>query len=804
MGANLIPLLRNFSIDPNFTGDQHELEDGCITPGTHRVLRFDFVSQNVGNADFVIGRPVDRPDLFEFSAAHGHYHMKQFNQYKLYDVNGNLVVPSKKPGFCLADVETVPGMSPGPAKFALTCKKDEPMGISAGWADVYEAGLECQYLVIDGVPNGDYTLTAATNTAHAVPEDNFDDNTTCKGLRITGNNVQELATPPLHVELKPTTVNFNNVPEGEIATRPVRFEVISCGTASFSIVSGPTKLTGPAGTTFGSVGTPGSSLGEDHTLLPRYAYIWLTYQGTSAGDVATGEVKVKCNETGDQWTVPITANTIKPPTFAVVLALDQSDSMNDDAGFTGAKRFKVLTEAALRFTELIHLNSAVGEVRFDHAAYASNDATFPGLAITKIGNDADRFTARAAISKYAVNPAGFTSVGNGVKLAHDLVSQPAITAAYNKQAIIVFTDGLENRTQYIKDVMGDIHEPTYAIGLGSAQQVNTTALATLTKGTGGYLLLTDLLTSSIDDYFLTSKYFQQILADVSKANWVVDPSGFIAPGTTIRIPFVLNEADIESTVILNVDIPAVDLSVETPGGDLITSANAAAHAVTFAPGTNMSYYRFTLPVAIGGGSGAHAGTWFAVLKVDDQLFRRELSKRDNEPAVLASAQAHGVRYSLNVQAYSNLMMSARIDQTSFEPGATMTLRARLTEYDLPVENRANVRTELRRPDNTTTMLSLAEVDPGTFETSVVATMAGVYHFRVLASGVTFREKSFTREQVLTGAAFQGGDDPLPTSTGGQQGGGPFEGRDCCRRLIWLLWVVGILLLIIILILLFRR
>jgi len=97
MGANLIPGVRNFSIDPSYVGDSHEVDDGCVPPGPHRVLRFDFVSKNVGNTDFVIGRPMDRPDLFYFSAAHGHYHMKEFNQYKLFDVMGHLVVPSTKP-----------------------------------------------------------------------------------------------------------------------------------------------------------------------------------------------------------------------------------------------------------------------------------------------------------------------------------------------------------------------------------------------------------------------------------------------------------------------------------------------------------------------------------------------------------------------------------------------------------------------------------------------------------------------------------------------------------------------------------
>lgn len=106
-----------------------------------------------------------------------------------------------------------------------------------------------------------------------------------------------------------------------------------------------------------------------------------------------------------------------------------------------------------------------------------------------------------------------------------------------------------------------------------------------------------------------------------------------------------------------------------------------------------------------------------------------------------------------------------MDQTSFEPGATLTLRVKLTEYDQPVDHRASVAAELRRPDATTTTLSLTEVEPGVFETSIVAMMAGVYRFRALAAGVTMRGLSFTREQTLTGAVFPGGDQPSPTGTG---------------------------------------
>jgi uncharacterized integral membrane protein len=216
----------------------------------------------------------------------------------------------------------------------------------------------------------------------------------------------------------------------------------------------------------------------------------------------------------------------------------------------------------------------------------------------------------------------------------------------------------------------------------------------------------------------------------------------------------------------------------------------------------MSYYRFTLPVALGGGGGARAGRWHAVLQVNDKILRDASREFANNATAFSRIQAHGARYSLTVQSYSNLRMNARLDQTSFVPGATMTLRVNLTEYGQPVDHRASVSAELRRPDGTNTVLSLSEVEPGIFETSVVATMAGVYRFHAVAAGVTMRSLSFTREQTLTGAVFQGGDQPLPTSTGG--GGGLIDSKNCCTRLIWLLWIVAILLLIIILILLFRR
>lgn len=217
-GPNLTPDVRNFAIEIGYQAQQHEIEDGCISPGTHNVLRFDFLSKNIGDADFVVGRPVDRPDIFYFDPGHQHYHMKQFNQFKLYDTTGNLIIPSTKPGFCLDDSEQVLPNA-GPAKFPSSCLATEVMGISAGWADLYRSDLPCQFLVIDGVPDGDYTLVVTTNAAQAVPEDTFADNTISRGLHIQRNTVQQLENPSAGPNSRPLSVtvtgsitnNFNSI-----------------------------------------------------------------------------------------------------------------------------------------------------------------------------------------------------------------------------------------------------------------------------------------------------------------------------------------------------------------------------------------------------------------------------------------------------------------------------------------------------------------------------------------------------------------------------------------------------------------
>jgi hypothetical protein len=195
MGVNLTPLARNFYITrENFKPSSHDVEDGVITAGSHRVLRFDFLSHNIGNEDLAIGAPKDNLDMFEWSEGHGHYHLKDFNEYKLFDAGGDEVGTSYKQAFCLIDSVRMDSWGRANAQFT-DCNVDQ--GISAGWADLYRSTLSGQYVVVDGLPNGKYTLRATTNYSEldAINEDTYQDNTILVGLSINGNKVTKIPPP---------------------------------------------------------------------------------------------------------------------------------------------------------------------------------------------------------------------------------------------------------------------------------------------------------------------------------------------------------------------------------------------------------------------------------------------------------------------------------------------------------------------------------------------------------------------------------------------------------------------------------
>ena len=169
------------------------VQEGNVTPGIRKVLRFTVTTPNIGKGDIFVGNPLDHADpngdgdfsdndgMFEFATCHNHFHFTHYATYKLTDASGK-VWKSAKRGFCMLDTD------PNPAKWGEAPAGDRNyyscgtltlpgfQGVSHGWADSYVFQLAGQYFVLDGgdgqpvVPPGTYTIEIAVNPAYAPPK----------------------------------------------------------------------------------------------------------------------------------------------------------------------------------------------------------------------------------------------------------------------------------------------------------------------------------------------------------------------------------------------------------------------------------------------------------------------------------------------------------------------------------------------------------------------------------------------------------------------------------------------------------
>jgi hypothetical protein len=574
----------------------------------------------------------------------------------------------------------------------------------------------------------------------------------CYDTNLSSFRIDEVENP-LNASTGRYKVVFNDVPEEETTWRAAVIRVYTCPDTTFRVKAG----TEP-GAPFGIAVDHVTAVHGAHPHAFQDLRIWFQYTAGALGTAphTDGPVSttIRCDETGQEFQFELLANTIHRPTVAVQMVLDQSGSMAWPAGTSGLTRLSVLKDAANLFATLIQANNGLGIVRFDQDAYPPDDPTYPGLSITKILTDADRDTAHAAINAHGAH--GETSVGDGLIMGHDqLIALPA--GSYDNRAILLLTDGIENQPQSIAYAVGGgfVDNPAYAVGLGNEFQVNTAALNEVTGSVGGNLLLSGVLTSGTDDYFRVKKFFLQILAGVTNTSIVRDPVGYINLGDRIAIPYQLSETDINCRLILLSDFPVLKLSTETPNGTIITQANGPAIGATFATVGTTKTCSFSLPVAL---PEPQAGTWIAVLEMDRARYKRALKTLEHSHAA-TGLNAKGARYCLTVHAFSNLRMATTLTQSGYDPGSTFTIRAMLTEYDVPIDRRAAARAHLEYPDHTTAVLPLNEIRPGVFEGTTTATLPGIYRVRVLANGVTYRGTSFTREELRTAAVFHNIDWP---------------------------------------------
>jgi len=157
----------------SFLADNCAVVEHCVNAeGPRRLLRFATVIANLGTGDLAVGEPPlpgENNQWFVWSQCHMHHHFVNFASYELYDRAGHMVT-GRKQAFCLEDDEAVP---PIIAPTRYSCLNQ---GISRRWADVYGAGLPCQFIDTTGLPSGQYTLRVVVNPNSDLTETDYTNN----------------------------------------------------------------------------------------------------------------------------------------------------------------------------------------------------------------------------------------------------------------------------------------------------------------------------------------------------------------------------------------------------------------------------------------------------------------------------------------------------------------------------------------------------------------------------------------------------------------------------------------------------
>ncbi len=169
-------------VQREFVDGSCSFAEGCVDAlGVRKLLRFSLKTPNTGAGDLFLGQPFGN-DLFEYSSCHDHYHFQGYAEYRILDTGGNPLAIGHKQAFCLLDYEALDGTST-PAQYDCSYQ-----GISAGWSDIYESNLPCQWVDITDLPAGSYELEIRLNFEQTLAEESYANNTATIPITVEGDS----------------------------------------------------------------------------------------------------------------------------------------------------------------------------------------------------------------------------------------------------------------------------------------------------------------------------------------------------------------------------------------------------------------------------------------------------------------------------------------------------------------------------------------------------------------------------------------------------------------------------------------
>jgi len=333
----------------------------------------------------------------------------------------------------------------------------------------------------------------------------------------------------------------------------------------------------------------------------------------------------------------------------VMLVIDRSGSMGEQNKIQDAK------SAANLFIDNLKDDDQVGVASFNQQATLD-------FGLTTV-NSSVKTQAQNVVNALVAD--GFTSIGGGLAVGqNELVSKGALLHPW---AIVLLSDGLQNRAPFVEDVLPGIQTTKtviHTIAFGSdADEVLMQEIAAKTGGSYNF--------SPVGQGQILAGIYNTIAGAVSGQQTLVLFNGLVQSGVTDERQIVIDSTVEQATFSISWSNSGstLGLTLEDPNGTLIDPSTAASNPdVDFVSGPTYAYYRIKSPTLI-------PGPW--KMKVSNGTINRA------EAGMTAAADEEA--YTAQVTGQTNLNLRAYFYKSSYQANEAIKISVTLSD-DQPIQD----------------------------------------------------------------------------------------------------------------------
>ncbi|NGO54686.1 vWA domain-containing protein [Allomesorhizobium camelthorni] len=393
--------------------------------------------------------------------------------------------------------------------------------------------------------------------------------------------------------------------------------------------------------------------------------------------------------------ITLTGTGTDPVPIDTMLVIDRSGSMSDPAG--DRIKIEALRDAAMLYTDLMRPDiggTGTGD-RLGFWKYNQSNSQYLALDFidqTDKDNIAASELSNAALTDpNRLQPTGATGIGGAMQNGAGAIGGPLPD---REQVLVVLTDGIENVSPYIANVLPGIEAANpdlqlYSVGLGS--NIEAGKLQSITNmGTEGYHQVADALTG--ESLFDLENFYFKIFANAAGMDLVVDPThvvNLLSPG-----PILVDSAHVISSDrradFLVLDDPVLrrfyDLEFVTPSGDVIVpGVTVGGIPIQQMQRNNYRIYRVIFPDVSQASS--YVGNWILRLKPNGRWSRGAVKEALVESRFRYSSFIDPNRalvpIGFTAAVKSNYELDVAVTTPTYLPGAELRLHAELTDRGWP-------------------------------------------------------------------------------------------------------------------------